>query len=164
MDLLTQSETSILLFNSLILIIILIVTLKPKNTRFKEKLLDDNARQAEIIKQLINDNQRNLDDKLARSQTHLFESISTDREKQLASLEELKLTLEKRFANSEKALSDNIQSFKVDMVERFEQLKRNTSQSLLSGHEQLTNTVNNFGEKISNSMQSHQTSRKFNLH
>lgn len=152
----TQIETIILLLNSLILIIILFIVLKQKNPQIEEKLLQDNAKKSELIRQLINDHQRNLDDKLARSQTHLFESISSDREKQLASLEALKLTLEKRFADSEKALSNNIQSFKVDMIERFEQLTRNSSQSLQSGHEQLTNMVSQFGEKISTGMQSHQ--------
>jgi len=158
MEFLKQPEIIILLINTLILIVILVLWSKQKSSQIEEKLLIDNAKQAETIKLLIIENQRNLDDKLARSQTQLFESISTDREKQLASLEALKLTLEQRFANSEKALSDNIQSFKIDMIERFEQLKRNSSQTLQSGHEQLTNTVNGFGEKISKSMQAHQTS------
>ncbi len=158
MDLLKQPEIALVLFNSLILIIILVLRLRQKESKVEEKLLADNVIQAENIKLLISDNQKNLDDKLTRSQTQLFESISLDREKQLASLEALKFTLEQRFANSEKILSDNIQSFKLDMIERFEQLKRNTSQSLQAGHEQLTKTVNDFGEKISTSMQSHQTS------
>jgi len=158
MDFLKQPEISILLINTLILIVILVLWLKQNTSQVEEKLLADNAKQVEAIKLLINENQRNLDDKFARSQTQLFESISSDREKQLASLEALKLTLEHRFANSEKTLSDNIQSFKVDMIERFEQLKRNTSQSLQSGHEQLTNRINGFGEKISKSMQAHQIS------
>jgi len=156
MDLLKQPEIIILLVNTLILIVILTLWSKQKNSQFEEKLLIDYAKQAEAIKLLISENQRNLEDKLYRSQTQLFELISSDREKQLTSLEALKLTLEQRFANSEKALSANIQSFKVNMIERFEQLKRNTSQSLQSGHEQLTNTVNGFGEKISKNMQAHQ--------
>lgn len=156
MDFLANPVNAVLLFNSLILIIILVLRLSQKESQLEQKLLCGNEKQAEIIKRLIVENQRNLDDKLTRSQTLLFDSISNDREKQLASLEALKLTLEQRFANSEKALSDNIQSFKVNMVERFEQLKRNSSQSLQSGHEQLTNKINQFGEKISKSMQSHQ--------
>jgi len=158
MEFIAQYQAAILLFNALALIVLFIIVLKQNNSAIVKKLIQDNAEQAEFIKQLINDNQRNLDDKLARSQTQLFESISSDREKQLASLEALKLTLEKSFANSEKSLSDNIQSFKVDMIERFEQLKRNTSQSLQTGHEQLTNTVNHFGEKMTTNMQSHQAS------
>ena len=158
MEIIAQYQSSLLLFNFLALIILLVLVLRQKNEGVTDKLLQDNAEQAELIRQLINDNQRNLDDKLARSQSQLFESISSDREKQLASLEGLKLTLEKSFANSEKNLSDNIQSFKVDMIERFEQLKRNTSQSIQGGHEQLTNTINHFGEKIANNMLSHQSS------
>jgi len=158
MEFIAQYQTAILLFNALVLIVLFIIILKQNNSAIAEKLLQDNSEQAEFIKQLINDNQRNLDDKLARSQTQLFESISSDREKQLASLEALKLTLEKSFANSERSLSDNIQSFKVDMIERFEQLKRNTSQSLQAGNEQLTMTVNHFGEKMTTNMQSHQAS------
>jgi len=156
MDFLSEPVNAILLFNSLILIIILVSRLSQKDSQLEQKLLSDNEKQVETIRQLLVENQRSLDDKLARSQTQLFESISNDREKQLTSLEALKLTLEQRFANSEKTLSDNIQSFKIDMIERFEQLKRNSSQMLQSGHEQLTNTVNQFGEKISKSMQSHQ--------
>ena len=158
MEFIAQYQTAILLFNALVLIVLLVIVLKQNSSDITEKLLQNNTEQAEFIKQLINDNQRNLDDKLARSQTQLFESISSDREKQLASLEALKLTLEKSFANSEKSLSDNIQSFKVDMIERFEQFKRNTSQSLQAGHKQLTSTVNHFGEKMTGNMQSHQAS------
>jgi len=158
MEFIVQYQPIILLFNTFVLIVLFVIVLKQSGSDVEKKLLQDNADQAEFIKQLINDNQRNLDDKLARSQTQLFESISSDREKQLASLEGLKLTLEKSFANSEKSLSNNIQSFKVDMIERFEQLKRNTSQSLQTGHEQLTSTVNHFGEKVASNMQSHQAS------
>ena len=113
MDFLADPVNTILLFNSLILIIILVLRLSQKGSQLEQKLLSDNEKQAETIRLLIVENQRNLDDKLTRSQTQLFDSISNDREKQLASLEALKLTLEQRFANSEKALSDNIQSFKI---------------------------------------------------
>ncbi len=158
MELLLQSVPELVLANSLLLVVLLILLFRLKHSSVEQKLLEDNAQQVETIKQLINENQRNLDDKVSRSQAQLFEMISADREKQLASLEDLKLTLEKRFANSESALSNNIQSFKVDMVERFEQLKRSTGQSLQTGQEQLVATVSNFGEKITKSMQAHQTS------
>ncbi|MEP1740428.1 MAG: DNA recombination protein RmuC [Kangiellaceae bacterium] len=157
MEVLLQSVPELVLANSVVLIVLLILLFRLQSSSVEQKLLDDNAQQVEVIKQLINENQRNLDDKVSRSQTQLFEMISADREKQLASLEDLKLTLEKRFANSESALSNNIQSFKVDMVERFEQLKRNTGQSLQSGQEQLAATVAGFGEKITERMQAHQT-------
>jgi DNA recombination protein RmuC len=157
MEVLLQSVPELVLANSVVLIVLLILLFRLQSSSVEQKLLDDNAQQVEVIKQLINENQRNLDDKVSRSQTQLFEMISADREKQLASLEGLKLTLEKRFANSESALSNNIQSFKVDMVERFEQLKRNTGQSLQSGQEQLAATVAGFGEKITERMQAHQT-------
>ena len=158
MELLLQSVPELVLANSLLLVVLLILLFRLKHSSVEQKLLEDNAQQVETIKQLINENQRNLDDKVSRSQAQLFEMISADREKQLASLEDLKLTLEKRLANSESALSNNIQSFKVDMVERFEQLKRSTGQSLQTGQEQLVATVSNFGEKITKSMQAHQTS------
>jgi len=45
----------------------------------------------------------------------------------LESLTALRMSLQERFASSEKSLSENIQTFKVDMVERFEQLKRNST-------------------------------------
>jgi len=157
MEYLLQSVPAIILINSLFLVSILILLQRLNKSDIETKLLEDNAQHAELIKQLINENQRNLDDKLSRSQSQYFELISSDREKQIASFEGLKSTLEKRFANSESALTENIQSFKIDMIERFEQLKRNSAQSLLSGHEQLTSTVNEFGEKINQSMQTHQT-------
>ncbi len=146
MDYLNQPEIIILLVNSLILLVLLI-------SRFYRK-----TNQFGIVKSMIRENQKNLDDKLSRSQTQLFEIISNDREKQLTSLEALKLNLEQRFANSEKELSGNIQSFKLDMIERFERLKRETSHSLQHGHEKITVKINAFGEKISQNMQVHQTS------
>ena len=162
MDFLSKPEIVLSLINTLILIVILVVFyitwIKKSNSQLEERLLLDNEKQAEIIKLLLTENQRNLDDKIARSQTQLFEMISSDREKQLASLEAIKINLEQRFAASEKSLSDNIQTFKVDMIERFEQLKRNSSQSLQSGHEQLVNTINGFSEKVSKSMNLHQAS------
>lgn len=162
MDFLSKPEIVLSLINTLILIVILVVFyitwIKKSNSQLEERLLLDNEKQAEIIKLLLTENQRNLDDKIARSQTQLFEMISSDREKQLASLEAIKINLEQRFAASEKSLSDNIQTFKVDMIERFEQLKRNSSQSLQSGHEQLVNTINGFSEKVSKSMNIHQAS------
>ena len=157
MEFIVQNQSVILLINSLLAVLVLVVLLTRKDSKQIDTLLQKQTEQAELVKQLINENQRNLDDKLARNQALLFETISSDREKQLASLEELKLTLEKSFANSEKSLSDNIQSFKLDMIERFEQLKRNTSQSLQNGQEQLTNSINQFGEKITNNMQAHQS-------
>jgi DNA recombination protein RmuC len=156
MELLLQSVPEVLLINSILLIILLIMVLASRSSKIEQTLKQDNAAQAEVIKQLINDNQRTLDDKVSRSQSQLFEMIMVDREKQLTSLEDLKLNLEKRFAATESALTNNVQSFKVDMVERFEQLKRNTGQSLQSGQEQLTATVGEFGEKIAEKMQSHQ--------
>lgn len=157
MDFILQSIPAILIVNALLLAAVLILVLRLQESGLESKIIDDNAQQTDIIKQLIAENQRNLDDKLSRSQSLLFELISSDREKQLASLENLKLTLEKRFANSETALTENIQSFKINMVERFEQLKQNSAQSLQSGHEQIAATVHNFGEKMTQSMQSHQT-------
>jgi len=162
MDFLSQPEIILSLINTLILVALLVMVyitwIKKGSSKLEEKLLLDNEKQAETIKSLLTENQRNLDDKLARSQTQLFEMISSDREKQLASLEAIKINLEQRFAASEKSLSDNIQIFKVDMIERFEQLKRNSSQSLQSGHEQLVNTINGFSEKVSKSMSAHQAS------
>jgi len=157
MEFLAQLEPYFLAFNSLILFVILVISLTGKKADTEQEILNSNEKQLEQIRLILNENHRSLDDKLTRSQSQLFDALSTDREKQLASIEDLKLTLEKRFANSEKTLSDNIQSFKVDMIERFEQLKRNTSQSLLSGQEQLANRFNQFSEKMSTSMQSHQS-------
>lgn len=156
MEFVTQYETLVILVNSLILIIILLFSFRGKGTH-SEQLLERYEQQSALIRQLMSEHQQGLAVKLDKNKDHLFETISTDREKQITSLESLKLNLEKRFAVSERALSDSLQSFKVDMVERFEQLKRNTSQSLQSGHEQITAQVNQFGEKISNSMQAHQT-------
>jgi len=158
MELSLSPVVILLLVNLLLLLVIIGISLTSKKNSIEECLHDGHLKQLESLKQLLNENQKNIDDKYSRSQIHLFETISSDREKQLASIESLKLTLEKRFANSEKSLSDNIQSFKVDMIERFEQLKSNTSQSLQTGHEHLTLKVNQFGEKISESMQQHQTS------
>ncbi|MBV1910101.1 MAG: DNA recombination protein RmuC [Kangiellaceae bacterium] len=141
----------------MLLVVLLIANFSQKSTHQEETIVEDNARLAELIKQLVNENQRHLDDKLGRGQSQVFELISNDRDKQLASLESLKLNLEQRFATSQSALSENVQSFKVNMVEKFEQLKRDSYQSLQAGHEQLTATVNQFGEKITINMQSHQT-------
>ncbi len=156
MQLLLQYLPYILLANSLVLVLVAFLQFRLGRSGVEQKLIDDNAQQVEVLKQLINENQRNLDDKISRSQSQLFEMIQADREKQLSSLTDLKLTLEKRFATSESALSDNIQSFKVDMVERFEQLKRSTGQSLQTGQEQLSTTVTGFGDKIAENMQAHQ--------
>ncbi len=155
-DFLSQSDIVLLTANFLILVVLLVLW-RQKNTNLQQKLLEDNEKQVEIILRFLAENQRNLDEKLARSQIQLFESISSDREKQLDSLTSLRMILEERFVNSEKSLSENIQSFKVDMIERFEQLNRNSAQSLQQGHEQLTKTVGQFGETITNNMQTHQT-------
>ena len=132
MEFLTQSDIVLLSVNLLILVVLVYVLFRAKNTDAEDSLLDallkDNENQAELIRQFMAENQRDLDEKLARSQTQLFETISTDREKQLESLTALRMSLQERFASSEKSLSENIQTFKVDMVERFEQLKRNSTQ------------------------------------
>ena len=132
MEFLTQSDIVLLSVNLLILMVLAYVLFRAKNTDKEDSLLDallkDNENQAELIRQFMAENQRDLDEKLARSQTQLFDTISTDREKQLESLTALRMSLQERFASSEKSLSENIQTFKVDMVERFEQLKRNSTQ------------------------------------
>ncbi|MFT6734902.1 MAG: DNA recombination protein RmuC [Polaribacter sp.] len=154
-ELFSQQSTLTGLASLFILIIILILQLrqgqfKQDSQKLEERLITELKQNQESISELITSNQ-------SKSQTLLFEQLSKDREKQLMSLSELKLDLERRFAVSEKSLSDNIQNFKLEMIEKFEQLKRNTSQSMQQGQESLTNKVNQFGEKINISMQHHQT-------
>lgn len=158
-DILSQPSMLIALISLLILAIILI--LQFRQGQFKQRLKQDGQTIEELLSTELKQNQESISelitDNQSKSQILLFEQLSKDREKQLMSLSELKLDLEKRFAGSEKSSSENIQNFKLEMIEKFEQLKRNTSQSMREGQESLTSKVNLFGEKISSSMQQHQT-------
>ena len=132
-DIFNQPSLLIAFISLFILITILLLQvkqIKQVNNSQSEgiKALEDNLlvelnKNREVISELLSNNQN-------KSQTFLFEQMSKDREKQLHSLSEQKLVLEKRFAESERSLSENIQNFKLEMVEKFEQLKRNSSQSI----------------------------------
>ncbi|MCW8877610.1 MAG: DNA recombination protein RmuC [Kangiellaceae bacterium] len=98
-----------------------------------------------------------LDERLSRDQQQLFSNIMQDRERQLNSIGELRVELEKRFSETSLSLTNNVQAFKADMVEKFEKLQRGSSVSLAEGQQQISSTVNQFGEKLNRSLEQHQT-------
>ncbi|MDQ7049468.1 MAG: DNA recombination protein RmuC [Enterobacterales bacterium] len=158
LDFLAQNQSFLVGVNLLILIVILALFLFLGQKNQSKNIIEDNQQQTNFIQLAIKESQKNLDEKLNRLQIQLIESLSQDREKQIQQIGELKLNLEQRFATSEKGLSTNISSFKQEMIEKFEHLKRDSSLSLQQGHEQITLTVNNFGEKINTQLQTHQKS------
>jgi len=136
-----------------LLLTIVVYTLKKLNRHNVSEKIDLAVEQ---ILRAQNEAQNAHDEKQLNAQQRLFDTLMQDREKQLASLTQLRLELEKRFADSSVALTNNIQEFKHQMVERFEQLKSTSARSIAEGQQQVATSVNQFGEKINLSMEQHQ--------
>ena len=159
----TQAQTlsALLIIASVALVLLILLLFVLLKRTGKAALLDEfiatsNLSFERLEKQLI-DSQKSLDEKISRAQQQLFNSLIQDRERQLRSMSELRVELERRFSESGLGLSNNIQEFKTQMVERFEKLQRTSSQSISDGQQQLSTTVNLFGEKISQTMEKHQS-------
>ncbi len=158
---LSQNTEFLLLVNLLILmllVVLVILGLKRSNlVSLMKNFVSETKDSFDGLERHLIDSQKSLDDKLSRDQQHLFNNLLNDREKQLLSISELRIELEKRFAESELGLSNNMQEFKTQMVERFEKLQRASSLSLSEGHQQITQTVNLFAEKSNQTMEIYQT-------
>jgi len=159
---LTQSQINLtlLVIGGLCLLLLLVVVIilfktKDQSSPMASFISETNAAFENLDRRLL-ENQKSIEEKLSRDQQHLFTSLVQDRERQLTSISELRIELEKRFAESGSNLAHNINEFKTQMVERFEKLQTASSKSLSEGQQQLTNTVNAFGEKISQTMEKHQ--------
>lgn len=156
MSFFVQYSQELLLFSSLVLVIIVIKLYTSGGRSMNELLEQVQKEQSSQIEHLFEKQQKAIDDKFMRSQSMLFESTTNGRESQLRSLEELRLTLEKRFSDTEGALNERMQSFNLAMVERFEQLKLQLSSSIYEGHENLSKNVNQLTEKNTQNIQDYQ--------
>lgn len=112
MEFILNPTYGLLLANLLILIILLVILLRQKEA-VSEQLIQSIVQQSnDKILESIRENQQQLNEHLngtfSRNQAQVFELLSSDREKQLASLENLKLTLEKRVAALDKNLSTSV--------------------------------------------------------
>lgn len=143
---------------SLFVLFALCIFLLRQTSRLKkfDKTTDEITQSISQLNQRLHETQHNLDSKLSHAQQQLFQQMLDDREKQLSFLSELRINLEKRFAESKSQLSDNIQEFKVELVERFEKLQRAVAGSLSEGQQSLIVNINNFAEKINQVMESYQ--------
>lgn len=155
---LTLLESNLLVPIACIIILLLVVILLLSTRQSAYRVMqEDNKQTFDKLQRSIAEGQNNLEQKLSREYQHLSVNIQRDRERQLISISELRIELEKRFAESGAGLSDNLNEFKTQMIARFEMLQRSSSHSLTEGQKQLTATVNSFGEKINQSFENNQT-------
>ena len=143
---------------SILSFIVLCVVLAKVGATYKQAEQSKNIQGSlEVLNDTLEAKLKSLDERLSRDQQQLFSNIMQDRERQLNSIGELRVELEKRFSETSLSLTNNIQAFKTDMVEKFEKLQRGSSLSLAEGQQQISSTVNQFGEKLNRSLEQHQT-------
>jgi len=80
---------------------------------------------------------------------HVSESLHSDREKQLRTLAEQQIAIEKKFAETSTNLSDKLARFQLELADKFENLSRNTSHSLQEGRRQQVEAFAQFSEQLS---------------
>ncbi|TQV75225.1 DNA recombination protein RmuC [Aliikangiella marina] len=90
-----------------------------------------------------------LEGHIDNTQKRIFDSLSQDRERQLAATAALRVELEKRFADSSLSLNNNLQEFKHKIVERFEQLKGITESSQRELKQAVIGQLKQFGDQQS---------------
>ena len=87
-------------------------------------------------------------EKQAQESIRLTQLMADDRAKQLSTLGELRVELEKRFAESSLSLNQNIHQFKAELLSKFELLQKSSSQSIQDGQLKISYSLNEFTEKL----------------
>ncbi|WP_246722557.1 DNA recombination protein RmuC [Aliikangiella sp. G2MR2-5] len=154
----SESEINLILIAIASLSLLLLIFLSWRSAQQKSYLTHLSELNLKLERQeaLLLERQKQMDEKISRDQQQIIDTIMRDRDRQLKSLAELRVELEKRFADSGSTLSNNVQEFKSQMVEKFETLQRATALSLGDGQQRVSNTVNEFAEKISSSLENYQ--------
>lgn len=158
----TQTEliVGIIGFCALVVILLIILLIKSITSVRQLTALSTSEAQAERQFQVMQESVRTafnqLENQITREQQSLVRTLMHDRERQLQSISELRVELEKRFAESSLTLTNSIHNFNSQMVEKFESLKRNSSATLNEGQTRITATVNGFGETLTRSLETHQ--------
>lgn len=159
-QLLEQSMLNGVFLASLILITLVLIglfLLVKRNNRKLDKNWLDVAQAIEGSSQISVINQQSLIDSISRiesqyanSQKNLYESLTKDRERQATVVSQLRVELEKRFADTSFSLNNNLQEFKHQIVERFEQLKSVSERSQNELKLEVASHLKSFSEQQSN--------------
>lgn len=156
---LASVEVTLLTFIAIIVCLfsILILLLRTQHLK-KNQILWDEIQQAVLgVNQSLQEHQQRGDLLFAEERKRLFTQLIEDREKQLTSINELRILLEKRFAQSQVEQSNDFQEFKIQMITRFDKLQLMTSQSLSQGLQQTTVSIHALTEKLTQMLDKSQT-------
>ena len=155
--------TFLLILNGFVLLLVCVLLFRQGKSRAEQNLAEMLDTAIHNLSQKQSDLFGQLDEKFAGAQQRLFTAMMQDREKQLASMSELRVELEQRFSRSSLSLTKDIQEFKHQMVERFGQLKTTTAKALADEQKQLAISINQFGDKINLSMEQHQNQTRITI-
>ncbi|WP_444997686.1 DNA recombination protein RmuC [Aliikangiella sp. IMCC44359] len=140
----------------ILLLLIVLLSIKRQQAFFKKSIENIHTSMLNLSQQQ-NEFQANIEMMLANGQQRLFNTIMQNQDKQVSSISELQLKLERRFSESGSLLSENLQTFKLQMFQHFASLKSTTEKKLSDGHHQQTIALNQFAEKMNIDMAQHQT-------
>ncbi len=140
----------------MILLLLVFILLRQSRDSKLKKCTEEILSKLDTVMLFPSKIQAHIDEKSALNHEVIYNAISGDREKQLASIADLKIALEKRFFESGMVLNKNISEFKSELIEKFNNLSHTTELSLTRGQVTLTESFNLFQEKMTLSMSKHQ--------
>ncbi len=135
-------EAWVLFANSFLILVLIYSVWHSRSHSLTRVSLAEQSLAIELLKQRLNESSKDVDALIRQGQQQLFDTILQDRERQLSSINGLRIELEKRFSESTRVFSQDIQAFKGQMSESLDKYQQQTRQLIEHQLNQGVNLLN----------------------